>query len=174
MDWTIHRGSIRSTSHHVSRLCHRRCGHCRGDYNELLQGVLCRSTLEWYGSRVYPRWCPSVHLGVIVCQPCHKGTLLTCVRQPQIRGAMLAMYSVMYGIGGLGGSTALRIVSKMGPAKFRHAFYSQIVFLGLFFPIIPFLPETPCKGCDLVEKGQRADLQGTTLVNTKMTRPKRS
>jgi hypothetical protein len=67
------------------------------------------------------------------------------ISQPQVRGAMLAMYSVMYGVGGLGESSALEIVVNMGPTYFRHAFYSQIVFLGLFLPVIPFLPETPCE-----------------------------
>lgn len=88
---------------------------------------------------------------------------------------MLAMYSVMYGVGGLGGSSALKIVKDMGPSKFRHAFYSQIVFLGLFFPIIPFLPETPCKWFSR-RRNTRDNLnldQGIMLENTNTTRRRR-
>lgn len=42
-------------------------------------------------------------------------------------------------------SIALKVVVMLPPEKFRHAFYSQFVFMGLLLPIIPFVPESVCK-----------------------------
>ncbi|WVW80729.1 hypothetical protein I302_102715 [Kwoniella bestiolae CBS 10118] len=65
------------------------------------------------------------------------------IAPPAIRGSLLSMYSMMYNLGGLSASIALKIVVGLGPDKFRHAFYSQFVFVGLFVCVLPFLPESP-------------------------------
>jgi hypothetical protein len=71
-------------------------------------------------------------------------------------------------------AVALQVVSTLQPGQFRNAFYSQFVFLGLFLPLIPFIPESPCeyllqdeKFCVVTEP------QGTMLGVMSTTRRRR-
>lgn len=60
----------------------------------------------------------------------------------KIRGALLAMYSVAFGLGQLAGAIGLQTIAL--DMSYRKVFYSEFVFLGLFLPALLFAPESPC------------------------------
>lgn len=66
-------------------------------------------------------------------------------RPVRIRGSLLAMYSLFFGLGQLACSIGLQIVNVSTPFGYRNAFYSEFVLLGLFVPALVFAPESPCK-----------------------------
>lgn len=59
-----------------------------------------------------------------------------------LRGAYLTAYSWMYALGQFASAVALQIVQTHN-LSWRSAFYSEIVFVGIFVPVIILLPESP-------------------------------
>lgn len=64
------------------------------------------------------------------------------ISPPHIRSTMLFVYSIWYSVGAFVGIIAGQIITSTG-APYQHAFYSELVFLGLFVPALIFAPETP-------------------------------
>lgn len=66
------------------------------------------------------------------------------VALPQFRGALLGSFSLAFALGQVFLAIALKILEETNPMEFRHIFYSEFVFTGLWlFPML-YLPETPC------------------------------
>ncbi|GFZ52068.1 hypothetical protein JCM24511_09840 [Saitozyma sp. JCM 24511] len=59
-----------------------------------------------------------------------------------LRTGLLTIYSVWFGVGQFAAAIALQIVETHN-LNWRSAFYSEIVFLGLFLPVAIFAPESP-------------------------------
>lgn len=70
---------------------------------------------------------------------------------------------------------ALKIVADMEPGKFRNAFYSEFVFVGMFLPMIVFLPESPCTWSPTWRCVIRVmiDIQGSMLASTNRNKRRR-
>ncbi|KAF4334038.1 general substrate transporter [Fusarium beomiforme] len=65
------------------------------------------------------------------------------VALPQFRGALLGSFSLAFALGQVFLSIALKVLQDTKPLAFRHIFYSEFVFTGLWlFPML-YLPETP-------------------------------
>ncbi|KAJ4024661.1 hypothetical protein NW752_003221 [Fusarium irregulare] len=65
------------------------------------------------------------------------------VALPQFRGALLGSFSLAFALGQVFLAIALKILEDTNPMAFRHIFYSEFVFTGLWlFPML-YLPETP-------------------------------
>ncbi|KAG5747361.1 hypothetical protein H9Q70_009954 [Fusarium xylarioides] len=65
------------------------------------------------------------------------------VALPQFRGALLGSFSLAFALGQVFLAIALKVLEETNPMAFRHIFYSEFVFTGLWlFPML-YLPETP-------------------------------
>ncbi|KAF5559111.1 general substrate transporter [Fusarium phyllophilum] len=65
------------------------------------------------------------------------------VALPQFRGALLGSFSLAFALGQVFLAIALKVLKETNPMAFRHIFYSEFVFTGLWlFPML-YLPETP-------------------------------
>ncbi|KAM0335047.1 hypothetical protein ACHAQA_000081 [Verticillium albo-atrum] len=65
------------------------------------------------------------------------------VAMPQFRGALLSSFSLAFALGQVFLAIGLKILQETNPLAFRHVFYSEFVFTGLWlFPML-YLPESP-------------------------------
>lgn len=64
------------------------------------------------------------------------------ISPPRIRSAMLIFYNGFFAIGELTAIVALQII-QVNNINWRHAFYSEFVYLGLFLPGLFLVPESP-------------------------------
>ncbi|KAF5012866.1 hypothetical protein FDECE_1156 [Fusarium decemcellulare] len=62
---------------------------------------------------------------------------------PQFRGALLSSFSLFFAIGQLFLAVGLKILDDTTPMKFRHMFYSEFIFAGLWCMPMLYLPESP-------------------------------
>ncbi|KAH7258754.1 hypothetical protein MRS44_009735 [Fusarium solani] len=80
------------------------------------------------------------------------------VAMPQFRGALLGSFSLSFALGQVFLAVALKVLEETDHMAFRHIFYSEFVFTGLWlFPML-YLPESPAwyasKGRD--DEGKKA------------------
>ncbi|KAM5341255.1 hypothetical protein ACJ41O_015364 [Fusarium nematophilum] len=68
---------------------------------------------------------------------------LSEVAMPQFRGALLGSFSLAFALGQVFLAIALKILEETEPLAFRHIFYSEFVFTGLWLIPMLYLPETP-------------------------------
>lgn len=64
---------------------------------------------------------------------------------PQFRGALLAAFSLAFALGQVFLAVGLKVLEEVNPMKFRHMFYSEFVFTGLWLMCVLYLPESPGK-----------------------------
>lgn len=64
---------------------------------------------------------------------------------PQFRGALLAAFSMAFALGQVFLAVGLKVLEETNPLKFRHMFYSEFVFTGLWLMCVLYLPESPGK-----------------------------
>jgi hypothetical protein len=70
------------------------------------------------------------------------------VAMPQFRGALLGSFSLSFALGQVFLAVALKVLEETDHMAFRHIFYSEFVFTGLWlFPML-YLPESPGKCLD--------------------------
>ncbi|KAJ4256805.1 hypothetical protein NW762_008901 [Fusarium torreyae] len=62
---------------------------------------------------------------------------------PQFRGALLSSFSLFFAIGQLFLAVGLKVLDETTPLKFRHMFYSEFIFAGLWSIPMIYLPESP-------------------------------
>jgi hypothetical protein len=72
---------------------------------------------------------------------------------PQFRGALLAAFSMAFALGQVFLAVGLKVLEETNPLKFRHMFYSEFVFTGLWLMCVLYLPESPGKPTSLSSKG---------------------
>jgi MFS family permease len=65
------------------------------------------------------------------------------VALPQFRGALLAAFSLAFSLGQLFLAIGLKVVQDTKPMAFRHIFYSEFVFTGLWILPLLWVPESP-------------------------------
>ncbi|KAL1852832.1 hypothetical protein VTK73DRAFT_9124 [Phialemonium thermophilum] len=70
-------------------------------------------------------------------------TYISEIAPTRARGAALGFYQLFWAIGSFGSAIALEIVSHMEPHLWRHAIYSQWVFVGMALIVLVLIPETP-------------------------------
>ncbi|WVR06137.1 hypothetical protein IAU60_003167 [Kwoniella sp. DSM 27419] len=70
----------------------------------------------------------------------------------RIRGALLSMYSLAFGIGQLAASVGLQVIATHD--NFRQIFYAEFVFVGLFLPALLIAPESHGSGCRVMADSQ--------------------
>jgi hypothetical protein len=186
VEWAIPQRPFRAQKRHVSGLPMGYCRRSTRDYGHELEdlphGSPVLRTGCWVGpvrnhcihkrSIVSPQYgSPWAHFAVSLrsgeqCWQCirlpttSEVSEVGCIVEHSPRSALTETAAV-----------ALQVVSTLQPGQFRNAFYSQFVFLGLFLPLIPFIPESPCEYplsdgefCVVTE------LQGTMLGATNTTR----
>ena len=95
------------------------------------------------------------------------------ITMPKMRGVHLSAFSLAYAIGGGACAIALEVIqqvscrrvttdaglltdSQTAPLEYRRAFYSQFAILGLWLPILVWLPESPAWLC---KKGRHEQAQ---------------
>ncbi|KAH7385141.1 general substrate transporter [Cadophora sp. MPI-SDFR-AT-0126] len=66
---------------------------------------------------------------------------------PQFRGALLAAFSMAFALGQVFLAVGLKLLQETEPLKFRHMFYSEFVFTGLWLVPLFYLPESPVWYC---------------------------
>lgn len=64
------------------------------------------------------------------------------VSRPNYRGILLSTFSWMMSIGGFVNAVACQIVIKTAPMEYRHIFYSEYVFLGIWIAAVLVIPES--------------------------------
>jgi hypothetical protein len=62
---------------------------------------------------------------------------------PQFRGALLAAFSMAFALGQVFLAVGLKVLEETEPTKFKHMFYSEFVFTGLWLVSVVTLPESP-------------------------------
>lgn len=65
------------------------------------------------------------------------------VALPQFRGALLAAFSMAFALGQVFLAVGLKVLEETEPTKFRHIFYSEFLFTGLWLIPILYVPESP-------------------------------
>ncbi|KAL1413457.1 hypothetical protein Q8F55_001224 [Vanrija albida] len=65
----------------------------------------------------------------------------------QFRGIHLACFSFAWALGGFFSSIGMEILQKTTPLKYKNAFYSEFVIVGVWIPVLLFLPESPVWYC---------------------------
>lgn len=68
---------------------------------------------------------------------------LSEIALPQFRGALLAAFSMAFALGQVFLALGLKLLQETSPLKFRHMFYSEFVFTGLWLIPLLYLPESP-------------------------------
>lgn len=66
---------------------------------------------------------------------------------PQFRGALLAAFSMAFALGQVFLAVGLKILEDTTPLLFRHMFYSEFVFTGLWLIPMVLVPESPAWYC---------------------------
>ncbi|CAK7234725.1 hypothetical protein SBRCBS47491_009046 [Sporothrix bragantina] len=77
------------------------------------------------------------------CNQMAATTYISEIAPTRARGAALGFYQLFWALGGFGSAIALQIVSTLPQSQWRHAVYSQWVFVGLAIICLVFLPESP-------------------------------
>ncbi|KAH6695908.1 general substrate transporter [Leptodontidium sp. MPI-SDFR-AT-0119] len=72
---------------------------------------------------------------------------LSEIALPQFRGALLAAFSMAFALGQVFLALGLKLLQETSPLKFRHMFYSEFVFTGLWLIPLLYLPESPAWYC---------------------------
>lgn len=70
-------------------------------------------------------------------------TYISEITTPQFRGIQLACFSFAFALGQLFCAIALEVLQQTKPLAYRNAFYSEFVIVGIWIPIMLFLPESP-------------------------------
>lgn len=65
----------------------------------------------------------------------------------QFRGIHLSCFSFAFALGGFLSAIALQILELTHPLAYRNAFYSEFVIVGVWIPVMLFLPESPVWYC---------------------------
>jgi hypothetical protein len=68
---------------------------------------------------------------------------------PQFRGAFLAAFSMAFALGQVFLAVGLKVLEQTNRLKFRHMFYSEFVFTGLWLMCVLYLPESPGNSASL-------------------------
>ncbi|OAL57382.1 general substrate transporter [Pyrenochaeta sp. DS3sAY3a] len=66
---------------------------------------------------------------------------------PQFRGALLAAFSMAFALGQVFLAVGLKVLQETEPLAFRHMFYSEFVFTGLWLIPLLWVPESPVWYC---------------------------
>lgn len=74
-------------------------------------------------------------------------TYISEITTPAFRGIHLAFFSFAFALGQLFSSIALEVLEKTKPLAYKNAFYSEFVIVGIWIPIMLFLPESPVWYC---------------------------
>lgn len=61
---------------------------------------------------------------------------------PQFRGVLLSCFALSLALGQFTNAIACQIVNSNIPLKYRHVFYSEFVYLGLWMAAILYIPES--------------------------------
>ncbi|CAK7243333.1 MAG: hypothetical protein STHCBS139747_004851 [Sporothrix thermara] len=77
------------------------------------------------------------------CNQMAATTYISEIAPTRARGAALGFYQLFWALGGFGSAIALQIVSTMPSNQWRHAVYSQWIFVGLALICLVLIPETP-------------------------------
>ncbi|RSH84102.1 hypothetical protein EHS25_005347 [Saitozyma podzolica] len=101
-----------------------------------LQQMFANNWQLWLASKLFDGL--SVGLNQAVCS-----SYVSELAPTNARGALLACYQLWWAVGGFGASIGIQIVSTMPSSQWRHAIYSEWVFIGIALIIWVFLPESP-------------------------------
>ncbi|GFZ43381.1 hypothetical protein JCM24511_01101 [Saitozyma sp. JCM 24511] len=70
-------------------------------------------------------------------------TYISEIAPTQVRGALLALYSLGFALGQFASSIALQVIQTTDPLNWLRAVYTQWIFIGLWIIGMVFLPESP-------------------------------